>query len=211
MRTRRGSVISRRLSPRKVRQAGWRREVILFVLVGADIRYTLSAGAGALVIFLALAVRSCGVLGIACWAASLPKNGCLRHFLSAQKPRCGPIRAHPRPWAGLQGIWCCRWPCWGSDYRSPGRPQAWTPPTKASPAPNRIKTCRRFLRRYSQQHQHHAIQDHCRVTKYDHRSAPRTFWPPFRLPSPSGCVKIDIQFFPEFFQLPPKWGARIKF
>ena len=23
---------------------------------------------------------------------------------------------------------------------------------------------------------------------------------------PSGCVKIDIQFFSKFFQLPPKWG-----
>ena len=23
---------------------------------------------------------------------------------------------------------------------------------------------------------------------------------------PSACVKIDIQFFSKFFQLPPKWG-----
>ena len=27
--------------------------------------------------------------------------------------------------------------------------------------------------------------------------------------NPSGCVKIDIQFFSKFFQLPPKWGALI--
>ena len=57
-------VVSRRLSE-KFGKLWLAAEVILFVLVGAavDIRYTLAAGAGALVmIFLALAVRSCGVL-----------------------------------------------------------------------------------------------------------------------------------------------------
>lgn len=57
-------VVSRRLSE-KFGKLWLAAEVILFVLVGAavDIRYTLAAGAGALVmIFLALAVRACGVL-----------------------------------------------------------------------------------------------------------------------------------------------------
>ena len=59
---------------------------------------------------------------------------------------------------------------------------------------------------FSQQHQNNAVHNARERAEHDDRPRDDELFDAIPVMKPSACVKIDIQFFSKFFQLPPKWG-----